>query len=41
MGPVTVKPQAGALALALTMSQPGGLGPESRWGTITVTMARR
>ena len=41
MGPVTVKPQAGTLALALTMSQPGGLGRESRWGTITVTMVRR
>ena len=41
MGPVTVKPQAGTLALSLTMSQPGGPGRDSRWGTITVTMVRR
>jgi hypothetical protein len=41
MGPVTVKPQAGTLALSLTMSQPGGVGRDSRWGTITVTMVRR
>jgi hypothetical protein len=41
LGPVTVKPQAGTLALSLTMSQPGGLGRDSRWGTITVTMVRK
>ena len=41
MGPVSVKPQAGTLALSLTMSQPGGPGRESRWATITVTMLRR
>jgi hypothetical protein len=41
LGPVTVKPQAGTLALSLTMSQPGGVGRDSRWGTITVTMVRK
>lgn len=41
MGPVSVKPPAGTLALSLTMSQPGGPGRQSRWGTITVTMVRR
>ena len=41
MGPVTAKAQAETLALSLTMSQPGGPGRESRWGTITVTMVRR
>jgi len=41
MGTVSVKPQTGTLALSLTMSKPGGLGRESRWGTIAVTMVRR
>jgi hypothetical protein len=41
MGPATVKAQAGTLALSLTMSQPGGAGRDSRWGTITVTMVRK
>ena len=41
MGPVTVKPRAGTLAMSLTVSRPGGPGRESRWGTITVTMVRR
>ena len=41
LGPVSVKPQSGTLAMSLTMSQPGGLGRDSRWGTITVTMVRR
>jgi hypothetical protein len=41
MGPVTVKPKEGTLSLSLTMSQPGGLGRATKWGTITVTMVRR
>ena len=41
MGAVTVKPQAGTLALSLTMSQPGGPGRDSKWGTITVTMVKK
>ena len=41
MGPVSVKPQVGTLALSLAVSQPGGPGRDSRWGTITVTMVRR
>jgi hypothetical protein len=41
MGTISVKPQDGTLALSLTMSQPGGLGRPTRWGTITVTMVRR
>ena len=41
MGPVSVKPQAGTLALSLNMSRPGGPGRDSVWGTITATMVRR
>jgi hypothetical protein len=39
MGPLSVKPQAGTLALALTMMEPGSR--PSRAGTVTVTMVRR
>ena len=39
MGPVTVKPQAGTLALSLTMVEPGSR--PSRWGSVTTTMVRR
>lgn len=40
LGTVAVTPKSGTLALSLTMSQPGGLGRDSKWGTITVTMVR-
>jgi hypothetical protein len=39
MGPVTVKPQAGTLALSLTMVEPGSR--PSRWGSVSTTMVRR
>lgn len=39
MGPISVKPQAGTLAISLQMVEPGSR--PSRWGTITVTMVRR
>lgn len=39
MGPVSVKPQAGTLAISLQMVEPGAR--PSRWGTVTVTMVRR
>lgn len=39
MGPISVKPQAGTLAISLQMVEPGSR--PSRWGTVTVTMVRR
>jgi len=39
MGPVTVKPQAGTLAISLQMVEPGAR--PSRWGTVTATMVKR
>lgn len=39
MGPISVKPQAGTLAISLQLVEPGSR--PSRWGTIRVTMVRR
>jgi hypothetical protein len=39
IGPVSVKPQAGTVAISLQMVEPGAR--PSRWGTVTATMVRR